>query len=108
MITHPKALPNNIPNEKQPDIFCTFFNDKVTKIRNELENCSIEPVFDTFTGFSFSTFIEVSCDYVNKIILSSAPKTCILDPIPTSLLKDHIDDVIVFIIHIVNEFLRLT
>ena len=40
---------------------------------------------------------------VRKMILESSPKSCELDPMPTSLLFECIDEVVPAITHVVNE-----
>ncbi|WP_419637627.1 reverse transcriptase domain-containing protein, partial [Thiolapillus sp.] len=45
----------------------------------------------------------MSEDDVRKMILKSSPKSCELDPMPTSLLFECIDEVVPAITHVVNE-----
>ena len=52
-------------------------------------------IFDPFNGnLRMSVFKSVTPAFVKKIILSSAHKSCDLDPIPSSLLICHIDSII--------------
>ena len=48
-------------------------------------------------------FSAVSEDDVRKMILNSSPKSCELDPMPTSLHFECIDEVVPAITHVVNE-----
>ena len=48
---------------------------------------------------SFSTVTE---DFVKKIILQSAPKSCELDPLPTKFLFQYLDLLLPTITHIMN------
>ena len=101
----PKVFPKNISKCDQPDKFCSFFKGKVEGIRNELSSCTNEPKFESFSGVIFDEFENVSHEFVRDIIMSSAPKSCMLDPIPTNLLQTHIDDLIMYISAIVNASL---
>lgn len=49
-----------------------------------------------------NTFLPASEDEVRKLVMSSPSKHCQLDPIPTSILKDHIDPLLPTITKIVN------
>ena len=100
-----KVFPDNISKADQPDVFCEFFKSKVFKIRNELANCDVEPIFDDFNGSIFKDFSIVDTDFVKNIILKSSPKTCLLDPMPTFLLQQHIDHIVDYITCIVNKSL---
>ena len=77
-----KVFPNDIAKCEQPDKFCSFFKDKVEGIRNELSTCVNEPIFEPFSGVIFDEFENVSAEFVKDVIMSSAPKSCMLDPIP--------------------------
>jgi hypothetical protein len=48
----------------------------------------------------------MTLEQISKIIESSPPKSCSLDPIPTWLLKSHLDVLAPVITHIVNESLQ--
>ena len=61
------------------------------------------PNFDPFIGnLRMSIFEPVTPAFVKNIILSSPPKSCDLDPIPSSLLTCHIDSIIESITEIIN------
>ena len=64
--------------------------------RNELEGISKDhaiPVANDSVGCShlFSQFEIFSCDTVKQIIRSLSSKSCSLDPVPTHILKNHLD-----------------
>ncbi len=86
-----KALPSHTNSKKLADDFAQFFQDKVDKIRNSLKEVGVVLCSQTDTASQhevFSEFVNVSMDSVEKIIAKCASKSCQLDPIPTSLLKD--------------------
>ncbi len=74
----------------------TFFEDKIPKIRDWLSKANQElggsPCSSTKKCSSnFSDFIPVSHDDIRNILMSSALKSCPLDPMPTTILKDFLD-----------------
>ena len=77
----------------------TFFNDNSLTIRNQIDH--LLPSVDTNTPSSteisdtaenptnyLGSFFLITLDQMIKIISCSKPTTCILDPIPTKLLKE--------------------
>ena len=84
--------------------FSDYFIQKVSQIRNQLDSYNVTmPIFDPFNGnLRMSVFKPVTPAFVKNIILSSAPKSCDLDPIPSSLLICHIDSIIGSITDIIN------
>ena len=99
-------LPNDIPKEELPDTFCSFFNDKVQNIRDDLDTSDLEPEFKSYNGAIFDCFSPVNETFVRNIVSSSGTKTCDLDPIPTSILKQNIDILITPITAIINASLK--
>ena len=86
-----------------PNLFSDFFNNKVCNIRKQLYQTSPPNQNDrVFTGVPFSFFRQVSEDEVKQIILKSPSKSCELDALPTSLLKESLSDVLPFITKIIN------
>ena len=69
-----------------------------------------QPVADTYISHSFvgselCSFEPVLQEFVRKLICDSAPNSCVLDPIPTTLLKKYLDDLVTLIYRIVNDSL---
>ena len=66
-----------------------FFCSKVTKIRDALDNMTIEEprIILPEVSYSLTTFQAVSEASVRKVILKSPTKSSTMDPIPTSVLK---------------------
>ena len=54
------------------------------------------------TDVSFSELELLSANYVQSIILSSAKKSCLLDPIPTTLLVEHLNELLPSITRMIN------
>ena len=59
----------------------------------------------SFTGQHMSNFNPISDEELKKIILSCKPTTCELDPMPTSLLIECIDEVLPAISFVINHSL---
>ena len=76
-----------------PDQFANFFRNKVQIIRDLLDSTfstdSSPYSYDAeFQQKLLGAFEPISIDLVRTIVMKSAPKSCELDPIPTSLLFD--------------------
>ena len=54
------------------------------------------------TDVSFSELELLSANYVQSIIMSSAKKSCLLDPIPTTLLVEHLNELLPSITRMIN------
>ena len=93
------------------DKFITYFNDKISNIRKDLEKAPIsasqtpDDIFNKVDGEALDSFAEVSEDDIRKIIDSSPTQSCALDPIPTWLLKNCDDALIPVPTLIVNTSL---
>lgn len=99
--TESNLIPEGVSDNQLANDFATFFHGKVDKIRQELEGYPlfIPPVMDIP---SFSSFLEPDLDTVCKLIRNARPATCDLDPMPSSLLKQHCDIVAPTIRKIIN------
>ena len=98
-----KPLPSDCPTAKLPQIFCDYFSDKVKKIRTELDDLGASaPSFSAYEGKRFSDFQPVSEKDIRDLIVQSSTKTCVLDPLPTEIVKEHIDILVPTITEIVN------
>lgn len=96
----PKCLVND---------FCQFFVQKIANIRAELD--ATEPVVDihneparsnTFTGVPFTEFEAVLQEAVRKLVSISPAKSCETDPIPTSVVKECLDELLPALSTMVN------
>ena len=96
-------LPSDIPRCDLLDRFCDFFCDKIKRIREDLDSSSCDPpTFAVFEGPLLSQFEPVIEKVIRELIIKSPTKSCMLDPIPTSLKKQCLDDLVSLIMVIVN------
>ena len=102
------ALAKTLPSHDDPldlaDRFSRFFSDKVAAFREKLDKSSVQPIF-TDLGHSFTNFTSVSESDISKLILSMNSKSCRLDPIPTSVLKMGLPQILPRLTDIVNSSL---
>jgi len=71
----------------------TFFEDKVQAVRDSTADAA-EPVIRHITNKSFSSFEMCSMEDVRRVLLESPAKSCSLDPLPTFLLREFVDDLL--------------
>jgi len=101
--TNDSSLPSHKDSVSLANDFALFFVDKIHKISEkfkdpQLSRCNRSQNIPTFTDLQ-----EVSEDTVKKIILKGNAKSCHLDPLPTSLLKDTVDLFVPFLTHFINS-----
>ena len=104
------------PHEEDPKIlaerFNKFFTSKIEKIMAALVPTDTHPIDESYvetkpqTDHKFSEFSILSDHDVGRIVKKSATKSCILDPVPTSLLKEHLDDFIPTLADIIRNSLQ--
>ncbi|GFR96463.1 reverse transcriptase-like protein [Elysia marginata] len=100
------ACPDGDPKE-MCNKFQTFFQEKIAKIRNKLDNDKApSTTFSPFNGDTLQLLKEVTEKEVKDIIRQSPAKSCALDPIPTNILMTCLDDVLPHITTIINNSLR--
>ena len=107
--TKANPLPEHHSAKDLADQFCSFFMTKIDRIRaNCAENTTGAYDFDKQPTLAtpLSAFDLVSETYIHQILTKSADKTCNLDPIPTSILKQCIDVITPVISRIVNLSLQ--
>ena len=81
--------PSDIPRSALPDRFCMFFSQKIHNIPQDLDSQPSEPAtFSPYDCPKLCLFQPVTEDEIRKLIVESPSKTCMLDPIPTSLTKE--------------------
>ena len=100
-------LPDNISSDKLPEVFNEFFISKISKIRSLFDSSHVlgQSNCGPNNTNKFCKFRSLSCDEIKRIVLSSPAKSCLLDPIPTKLIFQHIDSIIDSIAGIVNDSL---
>ena len=93
-------LPTTISLDCLPDQFSFYFHDKVAISRNQLD-CGTSHVPASpynhdieFHHTPFTSFQPITTDYLHSVVTKCAPKSCELDPIPTSLLLECLDTIL--------------
>ena len=102
-------MPHHTLTQQLADDFRQFFIRKIEDIRSELnarDNTHI-PETSSFNGHYFTNFRQLTHNDVRKLIMYSKSTTCNLDPIPTSLLKEHISILLPLITKMVNLSLQM-
>ena len=98
------ALPEFTSVKSLCDHFSRYFVDKIETIRSEFPDKvqNIPQVQKPEIRSKINVFERASEDEIKKLILSSSSKSCDLDPIPTSVLKNCLDILITPITGIIN------
>ena len=102
----PHSCPHELANK-----FGNYFCEKIRNIQVGLEILSSnEPsVYADPTAVCISTFSEfdqLTHDAIKKLVMSAPTKSSILDPIPTWLLKECIEELAPYLTLIVNQSLQ--
>ena len=103
-----KILPSHVDAEQLANDFATFFEDKIKKVRDKLDNINLPstPSENTYSQVSASSllenFSEVCEDIIRDIIKKSPSSSCSQDAIPTWLLKECLGELLPSITRIVN------
>ena len=82
-----------------------FFDDKVKAVRAAM-NGRQPPATTSVTDASLLTLLPCSEDEVRQLIMQSPTKSCMLDPIPTFLLKELVDALLPYMTAMVITSLR--
>ena len=106
---HPKKtqiLPSSDISQNIPNIFADYFKQKIEDIRHGID-CTPTTfvsvnVPEERSGSSLSEFHQVTQEQVRSIVNKSPTKSCPLDPIPTSMLKDCLNDLLPTLTKIIN------
>ena len=85
-----------------------FFIKKIEDIRTELNAPANLPIpqSSSYTGNHLTKFNQLTHADVKKLVMSSKTTSCDLDPMPTSLLKDHITILTPIITKMINLSLQ--
>ena len=99
------SMPSPVLSQK----FADFFIEKIEAIRKSFDNKSVTSATPTtysiFTGEVMKCFHPVSEQLVKKLCLRAAPKTCIIDPLPTPLFLECLDVLLPYITSVFNSSL---
>lgn len=98
---------SKLPDHDDPSLLANTFNDffieKVNNIRSRFSGDNIEYVAKTpYSGAEMHNFSQVTGPELRKLLLSKPVKTSALDPLPATLLRNCIDEVIPALTHLVN------
>ncbi len=111
-LTNKQMSPNlNIPSQFNSNDFMHFFTDKIDNIRNTITNVD-STASSTSASFiapkeKLHCFTTIGQDELNKLITASKPTTCLLDPVPTKLLKELLPVAEEPLLNIINSSLSL-
>uniref|UniRef100_A0A8C1M8D5 Reverse transcriptase domain-containing protein n=1 Tax=Cyprinus carpio TaxID=7962 RepID=A0A8C1M8D5_CYPCA len=101
----------NIPSQLNSNDFMNFFTDKIDNIRNTITN--VDSTASNTLGLSIAPKDKLQCfttigqEELNKLITASKPTTCLLDPVPTKLLKELLPVAEKPLLNIINSSLSL-
>ena len=101
----PPALPEFTSVKSLCDHFSTYFVDKIETIRSKFPDKvhNMPPVHKPEIRSKMNVFERAKEDEIKKLILSSSSKSCDLDTIPPSVLKNCLDILITPITNIINS-----
>ncbi len=111
-LTNKQMSPDlNIPSQFNSNYFMNFFTDKIDNIRNTITNVD-STASSTSASFiapkeKLQCFTTIGQDELNKLITASKPTTCLLDPVPTKLLKELLPVAEEPLLNIINSSLSL-
>ena len=108
------SIPDCENHQTLANKFNDFFLDKIVKIReglfSSLSRDSLQTLKEKlFPGTSMNKlqhFTPASEEEIKKILKKSSSATCELDPMPTHLLKEHVDTLAPIITKMVNSSLE--
>ena len=97
------------------DELATFFTTKIDTLHNDLlvkrkalidsAKCVTDEVL-TMSSTKFSTFTDMKLDDIKELAATVFSKSCVLDPLPSSIIKQCTDLLLATMTNIVNLFLR--
>ena len=98
------VLPEMESEKELADKFAAYFLSKIEAIREELKDIPKFVPSLTCTD-NLSAFQPLTCDEVLKLVKKSKPTTTITDPLPSNLVKQHIDILCPLLTKLINESL---
>ena len=102
-----RTLPeHHCSDEVMADRFLEHFSDKITNIRQRLNQPSVaqptRPAIDNERGYTLSEFSPATAVDTCRLVQTCPSKQCCLDPLPTSLLKANINVIAPTLTRIIN------
>ena len=103
----PTIYPEHSSKTQLANEFSDYFEETIIKIRAKFPSTSKFHEYDkTVDVTPLTSFQPLSNEDIRKLILSAAPKSCSLDPIPTLLLKYCIKILLPSISKVINMSLK--
>jgi hypothetical protein len=106
----PPILPNSISSSNLAKRFITFFDQKVVKLCASISKIQlVSSTHQTKTSPpppSLSAFSPATPEEIRNIVLTSSNASCLLDSIPTFLLKSCLDSLLNPITTVINKALQ--
>ena len=103
-------LPTHSCDKTLADQILSFFHNKTDNIRTGLCAMVDEPLVEipdqSFNGVPLNCFSSVSLQEIRHIILKAPSKSCELDPLPSWLFKECVDELSPIVTSIVNASLN--
>ena len=103
-------LPTHSCDKTLADQFLSFFHNTIDNIRTGLCAMVDEPLVEipdqSFNGVPLNCFSSVTLQEIRHIILKAPSKSCELDPLPSWLLKECVDELSPIVTSIVNASLN--
>ena len=103
-------LPTHSRDKTLADQFLSFFHNKIDNIRTGLCAMVDEPLVEipdqSFNGVPLNCFSSVTLQKIRHIILKAPSKSCELDPLPSWLLKECVDELSPIVTSIVDASLN--
>ncbi len=113
-LTNKQMSPDlNIHSQFNSNDFMNFFTDKIDNIINTITNVdstassSLHQLHSSHPKKNCCAFTTIGQDELNKLITASEPTTCLLDPVPTKLLKELLPVAEEPLLNIINSSLSL-
>lgn len=96
------VLPTHADAVALANQFADFFESKIAKIREEFSDIPEFTESEMLNSVCLESFDPVSEVELRKLIMAGNSKSCMLDPIPTTLLKASLDTLLPVLVKIVN------
>ncbi|XP_077094295.1 uncharacterized protein LOC143746358 [Siphateles boraxobius] len=112
-LTKKKASSPEVSKKHSSNDFMNFFTYKIDNIRDKIitmqpsTTASHQGVHYSLPEVKFYSFVAIGEEEFCKLVNSSKSTTCMLDPIPTKLLKEMLPEVIDPLLNIINSSLSL-
>ena len=105
----PTILPSTFDNNALPDVFSRFFSAKIDNLHVSLKGAlpsqlSVD-IPTQLCSNMLMNFSPITPKTTRDIIMNSSTKSCVLDPLPTCILKECLDVLVIPITNIINSSL---